>query len=270
MGFTIHNIEGERFGCLTAIRLDHRDAAGRRFYWLCRCDCGKECYVERQKLISGRTKSCGHLRATSMSMTRGHFARVDMPENVKKWILKHYCHTKNREIMERFGLTEGTLHRFARANGLAKTTQFLRKVQREAADAARASHLRNGTYPPKGYVIPGSEKGAFRPGHKETKKVRDKRIEKATATMREIRKSERARLLLGWQQKTKLKLEHQSKRRLAQRYFLRKHGYIIARGSNTAYYNEDTDRCLEFEQRKPSHRYYCWWDFKPAEDIHHN
>ena len=54
--------EGERRGRLTLLRLaDERldlDSRTRR-RWLCRCDCGLECLVLEDNLLSGRSRSCG-------------------------------------------------------------------------------------------------------------------------------------------------------------------------------------------------------------------
>ena len=46
----------------------------------------------------------------------------------------------------------------------------MRDCQLHTAEKAKLSHLKNGTYPPKGFIIPGSEKYCFKPGHIPTKK----------------------------------------------------------------------------------------------------
>lgn len=66
-------------GCISSVRPGQRDVSGMRFgkltalsptkerggrgstVWLCRCDCGKEVYVELGQLTSGYRKSCGCL-----------------------------------------------------------------------------------------------------------------------------------------------------------------------------------------------------------------
>ena len=57
-------ITGQKFGKLTAIKLDHiqKKSNGTRHFWLCQCDCGKELIVEKYCLTSGHTKSCGCLK----------------------------------------------------------------------------------------------------------------------------------------------------------------------------------------------------------------
>ena len=47
---------------------------------------------------------------------------------------------------------------------------------------------------------------------------------------------------------------------------LRKRGYIISRGSNVAYYDENTNRSLKIENRKKGDRYYVYMEYKPIEE----
>lgn len=57
---------GDKFGRLTAIRHSHYDKYGHR-YWLCKCDCGNECYAKPNSLTSGHKLSCGCLHKESVS-----------------------------------------------------------------------------------------------------------------------------------------------------------------------------------------------------------
>lgn len=57
------------------------------------------------------------------------------------------------------GVSESSVVRLARRMGLQKTAQFMREAQAHAARRARESHLRNGTYPPKGWLSPNLQKG---------------------------------------------------------------------------------------------------------------
>ena len=50
------DISGKRFGKLTAIK---RTIKNGNTHWICRCDCGRETTVLTNKLLSGRTTSCG-------------------------------------------------------------------------------------------------------------------------------------------------------------------------------------------------------------------
>jgi hypothetical protein len=59
------NPTGQRFDRLLVLSESHRTAKGA-WYWVCRCDCGKETRVQTQFLMSGRTKSCGCKRASGI------------------------------------------------------------------------------------------------------------------------------------------------------------------------------------------------------------
>ena len=194
--------------------------------------------------------------------------RILSPEEIT-YLKKHFRNRKNADLARKLGISETALHRFARAFGLKKTPQFVHKTQDEAARKAKASHLLNGTYPPKGFAIPNREKGQFRKGvplvkHIGARKERQ-RQEKSAASRRETVKRERARALIGLPQKTKIRLSKEPKAKTALRCNLRKRGYIIARGSNVAYYDENTQRSLNIENRKRGDKHYFYFEFLPME-----
>ena len=54
------DIIGMKFGRLTVIKLDHiKKASKNLYYYLCKCDCGKEHIVIKSSLLNGLTRSCG-------------------------------------------------------------------------------------------------------------------------------------------------------------------------------------------------------------------
>ena len=181
--------------------------------------------------------------------------KIEMTAKEEAWMRLHFKHTKNDEIAARFGWSHSTLHRFARQLGLTKTRQFMHKCQAATTAAAKESHLRNGTYPPKGYRIPRSEEFCFKPGEKPVDRIGKRRerqrIRKMKETIAETRRVERARAVFGLERKTKLKLAGMGQPRhfALQRYYLRQLGYIIARGSMDAYYTQETKRSKEYESR---------------------
>jgi len=130
---------------------------------------------------------------------------------------------------------------------LKKTKQFQTKCQRNAAAKAKESHLANGTYPPKGFVIPKSAENRFKPGEsnrdrnerkygaKKAERMERARIEKAKATRNETIRKERIRINWGFEQKTNLRLTGGGTKRTSARYSLRKAGYIVERGDNEAF-----------------------------------
>lgn len=54
------DLTGRRYGMLTVIR-PYPAAEQKKTIWLCRCDCGNECYVSSNALFYGNRKSCGCL-----------------------------------------------------------------------------------------------------------------------------------------------------------------------------------------------------------------
>lgn len=53
------NLQGSRFGKLTALRPVPKRAADGSICWLCRCDCGNYALVSSNKLNTGHNASCG-------------------------------------------------------------------------------------------------------------------------------------------------------------------------------------------------------------------
>lgn len=194
----------------------------------------------------------------------GKTDKIALTPEQERWLVAHFRHTKNDDIMERLGISHSTLHRKARELGLTKTRQFMRKVQREAADKAKASHLRNGTYPPKGYIIPRSEEFRFKAGvtpvERLGKRGERKRIERSAESRRKTFREERARALFGVPRKTGLRVVREPRGKTCQRWYLKKRGYILDERELIAYWTEDTRRAtiLEGKPRK-------WYRFRPLE-----
>lgn len=184
---------------------------------------------------------------------RGKFGAVVLTEQQEAWLRKHFKHTKNAEIAERLGVCLRTVNRLAEVRGLTKSRQFIRKCLAETSAAANRSNRINGTYPPKGYKIPNREKNYFRKGEKPIDRLGAKkeaqRVANCTASRKETFRLEKARALFGLPRQTKLKVISRPRKQVYIRYCLRKRGYIVERGSNVAYYNSETQRCLKLEER---------------------
>lgn len=183
------------------------------------------------------------------------FGKITLTEKQEKWLVAHFKHTKNDEIMLKLGLSHSTLHRIARELGLKKTPQFMRKCQEATTQAAwrvnRANH-----WPPKGYQIPNSGKNGFKKGVTPLMMLGEKReaerVRKAAESRRKTVASEKRRILFGLPQKTKLKIGY-SKKKVSYRYALRRRGYEIEYGGSEAYVTDNTERNLVIEQRAAAH-----------------
>lgn len=61
------DLSGQRFNHLTVVRwLYPEERRNKRNIWLCKCDCGKEVQLPKNKLVAGFTKSCGCMKAERM------------------------------------------------------------------------------------------------------------------------------------------------------------------------------------------------------------
>ncbi len=180
----------------------------------------------------------------------GKTEKIVLTTKQERWLTNHFKHTKNSECAERLGISPRSVVRLARAMGLTKSRQFMAKCQHETAKAAKISHRRNGTYPPKGFRIPNSEVGQFKPGVSNLERIGAKReaerIRKSAESRRATIKRERSRIVWGFEQCTKLKLVSNPKK-IQYRYELRQRGYQIAKGANEAYIVAETRRSPKVE-----------------------
>lgn len=53
------DLTGQRFGRLAVV--ERAWSRKGQLFWLCKCDCGKECVIQGSSLRGGRTRSCGCL-----------------------------------------------------------------------------------------------------------------------------------------------------------------------------------------------------------------
>lgn len=185
----------------------------------------------------------------------GKTDRIILTPEQERWLVRHYKHTKNAEIGSRLGIGQSTLHRFARELGLKKSKQFMQKYAQKGSEAAWIVNRRNG-WPPKGYVIPRSRECGFQKGVTCLQRIGPKReaerIRKAAESRRATVKRERARIVWGLEQKTKLKLVTNPKK-IQYRYALRQHGYEIGRGESVAYVVDRTRRSTKIETNARKH-----------------
>lgn len=185
---------------------------------------------------------------------------MEITASQEAWLIKHYKHTKNAEVAVHLGISQSTMHRIVRKLGLKKTPQFIRKCQQATAAAAKESHLRNGTYPPKGYVVPNRRpfpKGVSN-AERFGKRKEAERIRKSAESRENTRKSERARATFGLPQRTKLRVIPIPEAKVKLRWYLKSRGYILDEIARVAYYDENTKRGKRIEE-KPQR----WYKFLP-------
>ena len=197
----------------------------------------------------------------------------ERPENAGKVerLRKMFKNTPNDVIMEKLEISFSTLHRTARALGLVKTKQFMRKCQRNAAAKARESHIINGTFPPKGYIIPGSEENRFKAGVTSLQRLgarkERQRVEKSAESRRQTLREERARRVFGVPQRTRLRVLNRGHRFYHSVWYLRSRGYEVDTRNLVAWYDDGTRRCpvLEKKGRNPDKGHY--FDFREKKKV---
>lgn len=180
-----------------------------------------------------------------------------LTEREVKWICNHYHNTKNRDILDKFGIGESTLHRVARQFGLKKTKNFIKKTQAEA-NAKAVETVRIYDLMPKGMEqcpwLVG--KGHFAKGVSNLKRLGRKkereRLKKAHEKRNRSIASERRRIKYGMERKLRMNLSEDpeyARKQAITRHSMKTRGYEIERGSLLAYYTENTRRLGALEKR---------------------
>lgn len=104
----VQDLTGQKFGKLTVVRLDHKEQKykkngtkdGFEYYWLCRCECGKEKVLRKLDFKYGNTKSCGCLRKEKRIIKHGltHTRLFNIWSN-----LKQRCNNPNASGYDCYG-----------------------------------------------------------------------------------------------------------------------------------------------------------------------
>lgn len=174
-------------------------------------------------------------------------SKIVLAPDQEKWLIAHFKHTKNEEIMARLGLTHSTLHRIARDLGLKKTRQFIKKCQLNAAQMGREACIVSGRYAAlKGKRPPNGDANCFKKGQSNRDRFSPKRYkeinEKRRQTWLQTRAKDRARFTFGFEQKTKFRFVKQPKSKVSYRYNMKKKGYIVDRAHNVFFYPNEAMR----------------------------
>jgi hypothetical protein len=110
------DLTGQRFGILTVLERaeDKVYKKRKRVCWLCRCDCGKEKIIAKDRLMRGDAKSCGCLRGKDkfIDLTGQRFGKlvvleVAFKDKYKIYQWKCICDCGNETIVSRDALKSG-------------------------------------------------------------------------------------------------------------------------------------------------------------------
>lgn len=116
----------------------------------------------------GRTKYAVAVKAYHLGLKKAqHPFKKNIPAGDILWLKLNFKHLTNDLLCMRLKISHSTLHRLARQYGLTKSPEFMKDTHAFTVKKAHESHIRNGTYPPKGVPHPnfaGSEKYQFKKG----------------------------------------------------------------------------------------------------------
>ena len=184
-----------------------------------------------------------------------------------QWLIDNFANEENFILADTLGISESTMHRYARMHGLKKSKAYMMRCQREATDAAHYFNKISGrnkalSEKMKTAMSEGFKACCFRKGEKNCWETHPEKMREAKAkgglSLHQTWEEERRRVQAGLPQKTRLKVSPAAtkKEMLARnnrRWYLRKRGYRIE--GDTAYWNESTRRALVLEKHDSTFKY---------------
>lgn len=98
-----NDLAGKRFGKLVAIKSTYNQEK-KITLWECKCDCGNVCHVRANRLLHGRTKSCGCLRG-EVNRQKNTTHGMSETQLYNKWhSMKARCLNKNNHNYSHYGM----------------------------------------------------------------------------------------------------------------------------------------------------------------------
>lgn len=109
----------------------------------------------------GRTPGAVAQKCNELGLRgRGYaWATIKLTDSEKLWLRLNFPHMSNQICSYKLKCGWRTVVRIARSMGLEKSPEFIKECQAHTAKKAKESHLKNGTYPPKGWYSPNLQKG---------------------------------------------------------------------------------------------------------------
>lgn len=107
----------------------------------------------------GTSKHAVWVQAHKLGLHKSQPNKIQLTREQELWLRLNFPHMANIICAMILGISQRSLVRQARRLGLEKTEQFMRECQAHTSKKAKESHLKNGTYPAKGYYSPNLQKG---------------------------------------------------------------------------------------------------------------
>lgn len=188
------------------------------------------------------------------------------PQQVE-WLKENFANEENFIIADTLGISETTMHRYARLFGLKKSKAYMRRCQKEATDAAHyfnrisgrnkalAERMRNGGMSPKFLACRITKENSLWVRCPEKMQASRK---KHGQTLHQVWEEEKRRVKAGLPQKTRLKVAEGKDRvfnrlKAVRKYYLKSRGYRI--DGLTAWWNENTLRAPQLEKKDTIFKY---------------
>lgn len=134
-------------------------------------------------------------------------AGIEWTDEMINIITSKFATSFNRDLADELGVSVRTVIRKARELRLYKEPGFLDKNRKKITKMAKEARGTNSTKGQKGWSVPGGEKYRFKPGHVPAIKNNPELIERVHRKRNETIKNERARIRIGLEPETKLRLK---------------------------------------------------------------
>ena len=101
-------LTGKRFGRLTVMGVSEKRISGKRerYYWDCKCDCGKHRNVRTDCLTQGLVKSCGCMKKEQdkINLVKNHRHKLSGTRIYQEWVgMKQRCTNPNNNRYSDYG-----------------------------------------------------------------------------------------------------------------------------------------------------------------------
>lgn len=176
--------------------------------------------------------------------------KIVLTGDQRQWLRDNFATTLNKDCAAHLGISESSLHRFAREMGLKKDPEWFHALVIERCQLM--ARLTKGVGNDGKRNLMMGARHRFRKGQTNRERYGDEkerqRIQRAAATRRETIRKERQRVRWGLPQQTKLRVFGNRKATYI-RHSLKRAGYILqGRCAWEACYTIDTHRIPSLEQ----------------------
>lgn len=108
----------------------------------------------------GKSKKAIQLKCFRLGLKKGYgHSKIRLNDRDCLWLRLNFPHIRNEICATYLGISLRTVNRIAPEMGLKKTEQFMKECHAFTSRKAHESHIRNGTYPAKGFYSPNLRKG---------------------------------------------------------------------------------------------------------------